>query len=905
MNYSYSGNHVQSNNNHNNNIANGGTNGSNSTSTAYQNVIYKKVQGTLILTEDSYTFYPIPIIQSEKNSENSKNGNSGDSGGSGGSGEISKNSNSNKITKAPTKQSWSQVVKHQVSPVTHTRHLLKIIISQSNSSQQPINVLFEFKTRQDIEKIRKDISQRLLNTRQIHALNHNNISLSKYASTSTNTTSSTTANEIQSSRKRNHNEFMQSNTSQIGTQHNYGNENSSIMMVSSSSPSSSSSSKSYAMLTKSQFKVASSSLLASYPTLRKQYSFLLKSSSSSSSTATTTTNANGTTAAGDNNNTSIISNDLDFWTTHSTEQSNQLSKIIGVTSRGLPSTIKSSLDIQITTNNNTTSSSSNTANNNNNDKKDSNNNDNSNTTTATTSSSSMPLNISSSAITLGVEEMKQIFIMYPAVHAAYEEKVPLELSEELFWRKYLESEYFHRDRGKLGMSAKMNLLESGGGGGGSGNNTNDDDDNDEIDGGDKDDNDDDKKEDVKKIDESVRVATASSNDIFSRKELELQRLKEQQHKLKLPQGEEDESLQFLHRHVSNKNFAIGQFDLTSTANTERGARLLLHSNADVYPSNNCGKKVIEKYNKHWAMVLNPNEAVAGCDLKQLARKSVTIVLDGDEDANAKGGVDEEMKRLVNSASSFAASSGTNHDNGESISDDHFYYGDNVLIEELKLKNINAYSGQYSQSRNQEDEAAIEKQLEMNVAFSNIAMDQVKGIINPIISSSPIDKITDSLPDKLFGMQLLVALTKKLVEDSKSEKDAAKMTNEMPQEFRNRFIKYFRRSSELLRHFYALRRMMEIEQKEQDGMKSKRNGNKDDKNKQSSQKLERIVTGLVDVYREMEAMRNELPSSDLGEKMRKMFIPVMDQLDWASKLHKDGLTSGPKKTGGFGFVEVTD
>ena len=32
--------------------------------------------------------------------------------------------------------------------------------------------------------------------------------------------------------------------------------------------------------------------------------------------------------------------------------------------------------------------------------------------------------------------------MYPAVHRAYEEKVPLELSEEQFWRKYLESEYF-------------------------------------------------------------------------------------------------------------------------------------------------------------------------------------------------------------------------------------------------------------------------------------------------------------------------------------------------------------------------------------------------------------------------------------------------------------------------------
>ena len=58
-------------------------------------------------------------------------------------------------------------------------------------------------------------------------------------------------------------------------------------------------------------------------------------------------------------------------------------------------------------------------------------------------------------VTLGVEEMRQIFILYPAVHKAYEEKVPLELSDEQFWRKYLESEYFHRDRGRLGAASRQ------------------------------------------------------------------------------------------------------------------------------------------------------------------------------------------------------------------------------------------------------------------------------------------------------------------------------------------------------------------------------------------------------------------------------------------------------------------
>jgi len=63
-------------------------------------------------------------------------------------------------------------------------------------------------------------------------------------------------------------------------------------------------------------------------------------------------------------------------------------------------------------------------------------------------------------VRLGVEEMRQIFILYPAVHKAYVEKVPLELSEEQFWKKYLESEYFYRDRGKIGqMTQNLKIFE--------------------------------------------------------------------------------------------------------------------------------------------------------------------------------------------------------------------------------------------------------------------------------------------------------------------------------------------------------------------------------------------------------------------------------------------------------------
>ena len=158
-------------------------------------------------------------------------------------------------------------------------------------------------------------------------------------------------------------------------------------------------------------------------------------------------------------------------------------------------------------------------------------------------------------------------------------------------------------------------------------------------------------EKAKLAQENARVAAASSNDLFARMEVELLK---------------DNGSNKRRHVVKGKNLAVGQFDLTSTANTDRGEKLLLRGN-DWEPSEMKGvgsrnsrggsqvvgkkQKVIDKYNRHWAMVLNSSVVTAKCDLKQeMAQRSVTKALPGDDDANAGGGRHGEMEELVDRAS---------------------------------------------------------------------------------------------------------------------------------------------------------------------------------------------------------------------------------------------------------------
>ena len=129
--------------------------------------------------------------------------------------------------------------------------------------------------------------------------------------------------------------------------------------------------KSYALA------VTRSSLLSSNPTLRAQHELLVKE-------------------------TTTLSED-DFWNTHAPTLADEYAKIYGKVRAGMSSGIKSNLELLGGSSQkpNAPSSSKNDKN------------------KATTSSGQQH-----NRIKLGVEEMRQIFILYPAVHRVYETKVP-------------------------------------------------------------------------------------------------------------------------------------------------------------------------------------------------------------------------------------------------------------------------------------------------------------------------------------------------------------------------------------------------------------------------------------------------------------------------------------------------
>jgi transcription initiation factor TFIIH subunit 1 len=650
-------------------------------STTYPQVRLKQTEGTVILSVDKLTFQP------------------NDSNGSGG----------------PIHIPWPQVLKHQVSPATHSKALLKLNLTENKSTT------FRLTNRSELERIRKDV------TRRLHKFKQQQQSSAPTNGSSTTTVATTTSATISANSKK----------------------------------------RSHAALTAAEFgdmdptsmAVTRSSLLAANAILRAQHHYLVTE-------------------------TETVTED-DFWQTHQSLVEEEYAKICGTTKTGPSSLLQSHL-----------------------------------------------VTAQDNKITLGVEEMRQIFIMYPAVHKAYEEKVPLELSDEQFWRKYLESEFFHRDRGKLGTAARNHASES-------------------------------KKKNSSSLtaeQQDARAAAVGTDDLFARYD----------QKLRESNTPTSSSTIDTSKKKWGTHLAVGQFDLASTFETERGR--LLQGPRDIHPpnaeDNGKGARVVRKYNRHWAMVLHPDEAVAGSDLMTVARKSVHQVLKDDDDPKASGGVSKEMRRLVNFAN--AEEQDANHVTGTGLDDEDY--------ESLNLSNIEAYSFHDKLTKNttEADQATIDRCR----AFSSFMAQRMKQFAQ-VSKAGNIVSAEDCCPESKWGRSLLGALTKRMADDAKTDEDRNEAVNRLDEQFKKKLDTYFRRSSELLRHFFGIRRL-----EAQGGGKNET-------------KLSRIVQGLEAVYREMETVRKDLPQNEEGEMMRKMCLPIMDQLDCAFKLHRETASGA----GGGGFVDV--
>ena len=508
------------------------------------------------------------------------------------------------------------------------------------------------------------------------------------------------------------------------------------------------------------------------------------------------------------------------------------------------------------------------------------------------------LQVLTGRITLGVEEMRQIFIMYPAVHKAYDEKVPLELSDEQFWRKYLESEYFHRDRGRVGAASGWQHAANQNKANGEANTESEKRD---------------KQAAANAKDQAARAAVVAADDLFSRYDQKLResgQLDDGVFSGVAPSSEAagNSGNNGMEDNNNNSNqqkrrkwgahLAIGQFDLASTFETERGN--LLEGPKDNHPHYNSGEdtigaKVIQKYNRHWAMVLNPEEAVAGSNLMEVARHSVRDAIPNDQDAMAGGGWDDEMQRLVGFA--MASAENANHALGIGESDEY---------ETLTLKNVDVY---FNKGSNNTASAGSEKQKEdakreQNRVFANLINIKMKKTledyrvkhVNRTVASMAT-QLEDAFPPPLHGRRLMAALTKRMQLDSKTDADTLEVVNSLPVEFKKRLHSYFRRASELLRHFFGLRKLAQEVSEEGDG----------DANNAYKQKLEKIKNGLRTLHGEIDAMRNEQEvTSEKGKTMAGMCKQIMDQLNWAFKSSEEGTNTGftpSGSSGGFTTVET--
>ena len=217
-----------------------------------------------------------------------------------------------------------------------------------------------------------------------------------------------------------------------------------------------------------------------------------------------------------------------------------------------------------------------------------------------------------------------------------------------------------------------------------------------------------------------------------------------------------------------------------------------------------------------------------------------------------------------------------------------------MFEELLLRNVGAYSGRFGFSSTSTETGAIsiqpsveevKRQRDLSKSLALVTQEMAAQLIQQSAGKGDKERMEYCFPPPAIGKTLLVKLTQRMAQNSQAETNATLMMDGIPEDIKEKLHSYFRRSSELLRHFFGIRECMDASRSEAD-----------------ARKLQKIVELMADIFGEMRKICKNLPQSKSGEVTRTMFETIMEQLDWAVQLHKDDRGG---RDGGGGFVTVED
>jgi transcription initiation factor TFIIH subunit 1 len=235
---------------------------------------------------------------------------------------------------------------------------------------------------------------------------------------------------------------------------------------------------------------------------------------------------------------------------------------------------------------------------------------------------------------------------------------------------------------------------------------------------------------------------------------------------------------------------------------------------------------------------------------------------------------------------------------------------------LTLKNVDVYFSNSAKRKSTGTEEDAEATRKKNAQFANYMVGKTKLMVEAVKkqqsggvgSSSTTTQLEDAFPPPIHGRDLLKALTKRMAQDSITDADTLEVVNSLPVNFKKRLHSYFRRTSELLRHFFGLRKLaLEAEE-----AIAANNGNGNDNGGSSSdqhsiaynQKLKKIVTGLETLYNEIGDMRKQQEvTGTKGKIMGRMCFQIMEQLDWAFKCYREGTNTGSSGSSSGGFTTI--